>query len=490
MEPLTLPLAGYWTPDPLLPTVHPPVFCSPGDAMRLHRTIVQARLVLCICLAAGAATFVLAGSPALVGQSNPRHTPFTIIAERAKGAVANIHSERTVQASAHDPFHTATTNRINGMGTGIVLDPRGYIITNQHVVEDVNLIRIKLADGSAYNARVLARDAENDLALLRIEARSPLATMTLGTATDLMVAESVMAIGNAYGYEHTHTLGIVSHIKRDVALNKDMSYRNLIQVDTPINPGNSGGPLLNVHGEVIGVNVAIRAGAQNIGFAIPVDTMIRVAAEMFAGLRRKAGVQHGLTGRDQVVTGNHPAQRSLHVERVDPGSSADKAGVQIGDQITQVAGVPVVCSLDLERGFAEKQPGDKVQLTVRRAALERTLELVLPAAEVRVVASTPLPAGDVVWRKLGVRLSSVDNQLVANANSQLRGGMLIERVDPEGTAAKAGIQRGDILVGLHQFETLSVENVSWVLNHPELATFSPLKFFIIRNGQVRRGVLQ
>src|SRR5262249_10808566 len=160
-------------------------------------------------------------------------------------------------------------NRVNGMGTGIIIDPRGYIVTNQHVIEDVSVLRIRLADGSTYIASVFARSPEMDLAIIKIDAREPLPIVLLGTATDLMLGETVIAIGNAFGYEHTVSVGVVSALKRDVSLNKDMSYKSLIQTDASINPGNSGGPLLNVHGELVGVNVAIRAGAQNIGFAIP-----------------------------------------------------------------------------------------------------------------------------------------------------------------------------------------------------------------------------
>jgi serine protease Do len=454
------------------------------------RLSIWARLALCLLLASAFAYVGTAGSPPTVTAGNPRHTPFTAIAERVKGAVINIHSERTVQAPSLDSFHSSTSNRINGMGTGIVLDPRGYIITNHHVVEDVSLIRAKTVDGASYNARVVARDPENDLALLRIEVRSPLPTISLGTASDLMVAEPVMAIGNAYGYEHTHTLGIVSHIKRDVALNKDMSYRNLIQVDTPINPGNSGGPLLNVFGEVVGVNVAIRAGAQNIGFAIPVDTMIRVAAEMFAGLRRRAGIQHGIVFRDLAITGDHQVQRSVVVERIENGSTAAKAGLLPGDQIVQLSGLLTTTSLDCERAFLEKQIGDKVVVVIRRGGLEKTIELQLGGAmEVRASSAPIHNPSELIWKKLGVRLGAVDNQLVTLVNSQLRGGMLIERVDPESPAGKAGMQRGDILVGLQKFETLTLDNITWVLNNPETASISQLKFFIIRDGQVRRGML-
>src|SRR5262249_425745 len=150
-----------------------------------------------------------------------------------------------------------------------------------------------LADDTYASARVLARDTENDLALLKIEPTRPLQVMPLGTASDLMVGETVVAIGNAYGYEGTVTVGIVSAGKRGGTLNKEISYKSLIQTDASINPGNSGGPLLNMNGELVGVNVAIRAGAQGIGFAIPVDTMIRVAADMLS-IRKRNGTAHGM----------------------------------------------------------------------------------------------------------------------------------------------------------------------------------------------------
>src|SRR5262249_13631586 len=189
--------------------------------------------------------------------------------------------------------------------TGILLDPRGYIVTNHHVVEDVTLIRVRLADGSTHGARVVGRDAEADLALLKIDAGRPLPVMPLGTAGDLMVGETVIAIGNAYGYEHSVTVGVVSAVKRDVTLNKDISYKALIQTDASINPGNSGGPLLNINGELVGVNVAIRAGAQGIGFAIPVDAMIRVTADLISA-RKRNGTWHGLVCRDEVGAWERP----------------------------------------------------------------------------------------------------------------------------------------------------------------------------------------
>ena len=217
---------------------------------------------------------------------------------RVKGAVVNIHSERNVTTG--DPFQLAPSqNRVNGMGTGILIDPRGYIVTNQHVIEDVSLLRIRLADGSTANAVVVARNPELDLALLKIDVAQALPIMPVGTASDLMVGETVIAIGNAYGYEHTVSVGVVSAIKRDVNLNKDMAYKSLIQTDASINPGNSGGPLVNVNGELVGVNVAIRAGAQGIGFAIPADHMVRAVADMLK-TRRRAQTYDGLFCRDRL----------------------------------------------------------------------------------------------------------------------------------------------------------------------------------------------
>src|SRR5205807_236439 len=231
---------------------------------------------------------------------NPRRTPVVDVVKRVKGAVVNIHSERTVgQPDAHADSLSATPNRVNGMGTGIIIDPRGYIVTNHHVVEDVNVLRVRLADGTATSARVVARDLDSDLALLKIDVNRPLPTIPPGTSQDVMVGETVVAIGNAYGYEHSVTVGVVSAVKRDVVLNKEMSYKQLIQTDASINPGNSGGPLLNINGELVGVNVAIRAGAQGIGFAIPVDATLRVVADMLS-VRRRNGTWHGLVCRDCV----------------------------------------------------------------------------------------------------------------------------------------------------------------------------------------------
>jgi serine protease Do len=464
--------------------------------MRLHLLLAVAVLA---CLP-GLIPAARAADP--TASFNPRHTPVVDVVKRVKGAVVNIHSERTVGGADNraDSLGTAP-NRVNGMGTGIIIDPRGYIITNQHVVEDVNLLRVRLADGTSANARVVARDPESDLALLKIDVGRALPTIPLGTSQDVMVGETVIAIGNAYGYEHTVTVGVVSAIKRDVVLNKEMSYKALIQTDASINPGNSGGPLLNINGELIGVNVAIRAGAQGIGFAIPVDNMLHVAADLMS-IRKRNGTWHGVIGHDDVIVPDEDAltktqtvttstaqpvtaSRRFVVEKAETGSPAATAGLQRGDVVLKVNGQAVLCGLDLERALLEGHAGEKVLLVVRRKDGEQKVELVLSSADKAGVVG-----GDVVWRKLGLKLQAVAPEVVSRVNTQLHGGLLISEIRDEGLAAKAGIQKGDILVGLHSWEMLTQENVLFVLNHQDLATFNPLRFYIIRSGQVHRGWIQ
>jgi serine protease Do len=432
---------------------------------------------------------------------NLRQTPVVEVVKRVRDAVVNIHSERTVRAAGTEEMfsNTSTQSRVNGMGTGILIDPRGYIITNQHVVEDVALIRIRLADGTTSSAHVLARDHESDLALLKIEADHPLPTIPLGSTRDLMVGETVVAIGNAYGYEHTVTVGVVSATSRDVSLNKEVSYKALIQTDASINPGNSGGPLLNIHGELIGVNVAIRAGAQGIGFAIPVDTMIRVAGRMMGSRAPQGSARSrlGLGVKDDVhlsPPGSSPGEtaslRSVIVDSLEQGSPAARAGLERGDILLAAGDTPIVSSLDLERALFDRPGGERVALRYRHGTMVKTAELPLETGRVAAIEQTGNAASDMAWRKLGLRLRPVGSDSVARSYPQFRGGLSVTDVRSDSPAERAGVQRGDILVGLHKFEMLSNDHVHFVLNHPDAATFQPLKFYVLRGTELQSGKLQ
>jgi serine protease Do len=459
-----------------------------------------------------------------------RQTPVVDVVRRVRGAVVNIHSERNAHGTRSDEVFSLTPSqsRVNGMGTGIIIDPRGYIITNHHVVEDVQSLRVRLSDGSAYPARIICRDAESDLALLKIDPDRPLPTMPLGTSSDLMVGETVIAIGNAYGYEHTVTVGVVSSVSRDVTLNKEVSYKGLIQTDASINPGNSGGPLLNVHGQLVGVNVAIRAGAQGIGFALPVDSVARVAAHLLAhagcnvGSERRvayaarpagARLAAGLILRDDVQaqtdlpasTELPPARRAV-VDAVEPEGPAARAGVRAGDQVLDVGEVHCSASLDVERALLDEhgrlRTGERVPLRLRRGGTELRLEVALDARDLPdsrhadESPSSPARSADsggpaeVAWRRLGVRVQSVGADAVSSGHPQLRGGLVILEVREGSPADRAGLRRNDVLVGLHQWEMLNLDNVLYVLNHPDLPSFQPVRFYILRSGLVHRGSLQ
>jgi serine protease Do len=425
--------------------------------------------------------------------SSLRRTPVVDVVDKNKGVVVNIFSERMVSRDNQErQFELMQSQRVNGMGTGVIIDPRGYIITNHHVVDDVQTLRVHLNDGTSLSARVVAREPAEDLAIIKVDSPRPLPIASLGTATDLLVGETVVAIGNAFGYEHSVTAGVVSALKRDVTLNREISYKSLIQTDASINPGNSGGPLFNINGELVGINVAIRAGAQGIGFTIPIDTAMRVASDMLS-VKRRIGLTHGLTVHDMLDVSGNPIRRWASIDRVEPNSPADKAGLKAGDVFDRSGELKVVCALDLERSFLDRAAGEKTAVVVRRGASNKgeggeeiKADLILRPFE---KAPAPLPA-DLVWKKLGIKVQPAAVDQVVKVNPQLHGGLLITEVSSETAAAKAGFQRGDILIGLHQWETINVDNIFYVLSHPDLAAFSPLRYIRIRSGQLQRGVFQ
>ena len=212
-----------------------------------------------VAIVAIAQLFLALSKP--VAASDQRFTPDRQGFRKARPSVVSIRGEKTVLPRPQDAATAEAPRRVNGMGTGIVIDPRGYILTNYHVVDGVREIQVTTSDEKKYVAAVVARDAETDLAVIKISPAEKLQVITLGTSSDLMPGEPVVAIGNAFGYEYTVTTGIVSALHRAVQINDAQFYDDLIQTSAPINPGNSGGPLMNIDGEMIGVNVAVRAGA-------------------------------------------------------------------------------------------------------------------------------------------------------------------------------------------------------------------------------------
>jgi serine protease Do len=425
--------------------------------------------------------------------SENRETPLVRAVKRAKSCVVNIHSEKTAHKD-ESLFPNARDRKVSGMGTGIILDERGYIATNYHVVAKVDSLRASLSDGGTYDARVIAYDREHDLAIIKIDASAPLKVMPMGTSSDLMLGESVFAVGNAFGYEDTVTSGIVSSLSRDVEVNETQSYENLIQTDASINPGNSGGPLLNLEGEVVGINVAIRANAQRIGFAIPIDDARKVLAKLMS-IEQLNSHYHGLVTTDK----KSGATRELVVDAAMPDSPAAKAGFKAGDVVLKAGTVDVVDGVDLERALLGRNTGEVVDVTVKRNDKTETLKIQVaqssrqhtPAYDSQVVVrgNTPEfdPGDEISWRALGLKLTQVASTEPSFTGSRYHGGMRVVEVQKGGPAEINGIRQGDILVGLHLWETVNAQNVSWVLEHPEFSNFNPLKFYILRGHETLFG---
>lgn len=430
-----------------------------------------------------------------VRASDLRETPMVRAVKRVKASIANIHSEKTT-LPGESLFSTGKGRKVNGMGTGIIIDPRGYIVTNHHVVNGVDALRVTLLDGSTYDAKIVSYDRKHDLAVIKIPSSRPLPVIPIGTSSDIMLGETVLAIGNAFGYEHSVTAGIVSALSRDVEVNQEQSYENLIQTDASINPGNSGGPLINLDGEVIGINVAIRAGAQRIGFAIPIDDARQVVADLL-NVEQLNHNYHGLLARDRKSGEN----RQLVVASAQPDSPAKDAGFREGDVVLKAADVDVVDRADFERALLGRSAGEAVEIVIRRDNQTSTLSLVLadldgrtPSASGTRIVAGESPTDDSAvfeaWTRFGLRLSRLSERERRLVGEQYRGGLRIAAVRPKSPASKNGIQPGDILVGLHIWETVNYENVSYVLEHPQLSTFDPLKFYIIRNHETLYGYLR
>lgn len=446
------------------------------------------------CLALLMLTFATTLQAETATVESYRESHRTQIVREALMSSVNIHTQKR-QKSLDVVFSAGKSTKINGMGTGIIIDERGYIVTNFHVVQDVESLKITTFDGHEYTGQVIAFDSHEDLAIIKIDPREQLQVAKIGTSSDIMICEDVIAVGNAYGYESTVTLGVISHKSRDVEVNEEQSYNNLIQIDAAINPGNSGGPLINADGEVIGINVAIRAGAQRIGFAIPIDDARRTIAKLI-NIEKHHQTYHGVRAVD-VKNGR---DRKLVVQSTLSGSPAAQAGLQEGDVIVKSGDVDVVDAADLERSLFGKLTGEQVDIVVQRGEDQLTVPLTIASLDPRQNTVRPAPSttasapttfvssstSDKAWKLLGMKLRRLSDE-ISLTGQPYRGGLEVADVQVNGPAYLKGIRKGDILVGLHIWETTSDENLEYVLTHPQLRSIGPLKFYIVRNGETLFG---
>ena len=450
----------------------------------VNRHSTRRSLLILGCLIVAASTLVPRPSYAQKA-SLARKTPVVLAVKKAQPSVVSISSEKKASSNSRWPFSAEESQhpRVNGMGTGVVIDSRGYILTNQHVVDKVQGIEVRLADGGAYPARVVQQDPAFDLAIIKIDAGRSLTPIVIGTSSDLMVGEQVITIGNAFGYENTVSVGIISYLGRNVTLSDDMVYRNLIQTDACINPGNSGGPLVNIDGELIGINVAVRAGAQGIGFALPIDDVKRVATDLLS-TKRNSGMWHGIVVGE--TRDEDDRDRGVVVTDILPGSPAESAGLKTGDKILKIGDVGVANSLDIERGFLDSRPGKAAAVVVQREGHNQAVSL-----EVQPLPRSIPDAGDRVWRSLGIRVVPVNSEYVARVSSKLNGGLYIQAIAANSPASRGSLKKGDILVGMNvgerHWETIRADNVLYIVRQFESSGSDALHYYVVRQNAVREG---
>jgi serine protease Do len=398
---------------------------------------------------------------------------FSELAEKARPGVVNIQVVKTVKnagfafpRSFGNPFgdffgpfsdenHQSSPEQ-QGVGSGFVISSDGYILTNNHVVDGANQIKIKLADGKEYDAKVVGRDPKTDLALLKAEGASNLHALQLGDSDALKVGNWVVAIGSPFGLEETVTAGIVSAKGRVIGSGP---YDNFIQTDASINPGNSGGPLLNMAGQVVGINTAILSesgGNVGIGFAIPVN----MAKEIVPQLKEKGHVTRGWLGVGiQKVTPELAKSFGLKEEKgalvsqVVKGGPADKAGIETGDVIVEFDGKTIADSNDLPRVVALTPEGKTVDVKVLRNG--NTVDREVKIAEM----DQQEKVADVSTRKpLGMTVQNITPEIAKGLGLQSETGVVVASVVPGSPAAKADLRSGDVIQQVNKKPVKDVED--------------------------------
>jgi serine protease Do len=363
-----------------------------------------------------------------------------------------------------------------GVGSGFVMNREGYILTNNHVVEDADQIKVKLAKGKEYEGKVVGRDPKTDLALIKINGSSDLQPLTLGNSDDLKVGSWVVAVGSPFGLEQTVTAGIVSAKGRVIGSGP---YDNFIQTDASINPGNSGGPLINMKGEVVGINTAIIASGQGIGFAIPIN----MAKEIAPQLQEKGHVTRGWLGVSiQEMTPELAKSFGLKekkgalVAEVVSGSPAEKAGIEQGDVIVEFDGKEITESKDLPRMVALTPVGKAVILKLSRSGkvLDRQVKVGEMEEKTEVVKTHSTK------KSLGITVQNVTPEIAKGLGLKKETGVVVTRVEPGSPAADAGIQTGDVI---HEVNRKPVKNVEDFIQKVEKAKDQDHVLLFLQRGQ-------
>ena len=442
---------------------------------------------------AGRSVPVAASAEAVRGLPN-----FTALAKRVGPSVVNV-STTQVKKMAQDvpsPFGPGDPRndllerffggriprgpqpRQNGVGSGFIIDSNGTILTNYHVVGDAEKISVTLSDGKKYDAKVIGKDQKTDIAVIKIDVGRDLPSVTLGDSDHLEVGEWVVAIGNPFGLDHTVTSGIVSAKGRQIGAGP---YDNFIQTDASINPGNSGGPLLNLRGEVVGINTAIfsqSGGNIGIGFAIPTNSV----KDLLPQLRDKGRVVRGYLGTTvQKITPEIADSLGLKerggalVADVVKGGPAEKAGLKAGDVIVEFDKKAIKDSSDLPGAVARVAPGTSVQLKLARDGKQITLPITVgELKDSEVVASSGQES------ELGLTVQPLTPDMAQSLGLERAEGLVVASVKPGSAADEAGLRSGDVITQVNRRQVKNLADYNREISRSEK---SKSVLFLVRRGE-------
>jgi serine protease Do len=432
-----------------------------------------------------AAALLLASAAAA---SDARRSPTVSVVEKTRNCVVNISTERVVlqrsfdsSPSRGDPFDRLfdeffrpqryeRARVMQPLGSGVILDERGVVATNAHVIRRASNLVLLLGDGNQHKADLLAADFDVDLALLRIQGGSAPFQAVRMCRTPLLLGETVVALGNPFGLSNSVTSGIISSLDRELTVGEgeeERKFTGLIQTSALINPGNSGGPLINMDAELVGLNTAIVDQAQGIGFAIPVEQMRKALAHLLAAPEVRQ-VQLGLAFH---------AEPPLRVARTPEKGPAAGVGLREGDLVESLDGRAIGDAFDLGMALLFHKPADRVEVRYRRNGQSARAAIVLAEAE-------RTSDENVLQRALGLIGQDVDEAVARRIGLSVPWGVLLSRVEARGPADRAGIQAGDLLVQIGRYRVQNLHQAARILR--DVRSGDAVLLGIVREGYLAR----
>ena len=400
---------------------------------------------------------------------NQRENPIVRAVRKVSPAVVNISSSYAVRKRANpfsgfgmDPFieeffkdffdpRFERRQESTSLGSGVIIDgKRGFILTNAHVIEKAGKIKVVLEDEREFDAKIVGADPDSDLAVLQIDSQKPLPSIDMGSSADLMIGETVVAIGNPFGFSHTVTTGVISALNRSVR-SEDMVFHDFIQIDASINPGNSGGPLLNINGDLIGINTAIYAKAQGIGFAIPINKAKKIIADLIEfGEVIQAWIGIGVQNLDQKLAGylNVPDKKGVVVITVEPHSPAREAGLKEGDIILAIGSKKIASARDYRSIKKTYAAGDFLKARIWRDNNVKTVSI-----KTRVFPMEQ--AENLALRTMGIRVEDITTKNRDLYRILTNEGVVISEVARGSHLDRIGARPGDVI---RQIDDMTISN--------------------------------